>query len=96
MNKSIPSRIAYDTRAIDLRTHKIAMGKDIQKEIQSAEFTLMLKKARLSVGGMIDKNHIAQLVSRSQEINLQALSDELIVARWFAAKTQQDLGKDGQ
>lgn len=96
VNKSIPSRIAYDTRAIDLRTHKIAMGKDIQKEIQSAEFTLMLKKARLSVGGMIDKNHIAQLVSRSQEINLQALSDELIVARWFAAKTQQDLGKDGQ
>lgn len=96
VNKSIPSRIAYDTRAIDLRTHKIAMGKDIQKEIQSAEFTLMLKKARLSAGGMIDKNHIAQLVSRSQEINLQALSDELIVACWFAAKTQQDLGKDGQ
>lgn len=96
VNKSIPSRIAYDTRAIDLRTQKIAIGKEIQKEIQSAEFTLMLKKARLSTGGLIHPNQINQLVNRSKETNLQALSDELIVARWFAAKTQQDLGKDGQ
>lgn len=96
VNKSIPSRIAYDTRAIDLRTQKIAIGKEIQKEIQSAEFTLMLKKARLSTGGLIHQNQINQLVNRSKETNLQALSDELIVARWFAAKTQQDLGKDGQ
>ena len=96
VNKSIPSRIAYDTRAIGLRTQKIAIGKEIQKEIQSAEFTLMLKKARLSTGGLIHPNQINQLVNRSKETNLQALSDELIVARWFAAKTQQDLGKDGQ
>lgn len=96
LNKEIPSRIAYDTRAIDLRTKKIARGKEIQRDIQTAELTLMLKKARLSQGGAIKKQHIDQLTERAKNITLQQLSDELIVARWFAAKTQQDLGKDGQ
>jgi CRISPR-associated protein Cmr2 len=31
LNKDIPSRIAYDTRAIDLRTKNIAPGKNIRK-----------------------------------------------------------------
>lgn len=96
LNKEIPSRIVYDTRAIDLRTKNIARGKGIQKEIQAAELSLMLKKARLAQGGEIKKQHIDQLTERAKHINLQLLSDELIVARWFAAKTQQDLGKDGQ
>ena len=96
LNKDIPSRIAYDTRAIDLRTKNIAPGKNIQKDIQTAELTLMLKKARLANGAEIKKVHVDKLTNRATEINLQALSDELIVARWFAAKTQQDLGKDGQ
>lgn len=96
LNKEIPSRIAYDTRAIDLRTKNIARGKAVQKDIQTAELTLMLKKARLLAGGTIQQEHIHKLTERAKDINLQLLSDELIVARWFAAKTQQDLGKDGQ
>lgn len=96
LHKAIPSRIAYDTRTIDLRTKNIAYGQDIQKDIQTTELTLMLKKARLSAGGTIQQEHIHKLAERARKINLQLLSDELIVARWFAAKTQQDLGKDGQ
>lgn len=96
LHKQIPSRIAYDTRAIDLQTKNITKDPEIQKGIQSAELTRMLAKARLATGGSINKEHINKLVKRSESINLQLLSDELIVARWFAAKTQQDLGKDGQ
>lgn len=96
LHKKIPSRIAYDTRAIDLYTQNIAKDREIQKGIQSAELTRMLNKARLANGGAIGQDYIERLVNRAETINLQLLSDELIVARWFAAKTQQDLGKDGQ
>lgn len=96
LDKNIPSRIAYDTRAIDLSTKNISNQNQIQKGIQSAEFKRMLKKARLVNGNKVEQNVQDQLVDRAENINLQVLSDELIVARWFAAKTQQDLGKDGQ
>lgn len=93
INKNIPSRIAYDTRAIDLRTQNISKDEDIQKGIRTAEFSRMLKKARLAKGGIVDVNHQRKLTERAEKIGLQVLSDELIVARWFAAKTQRDLGK---
>ena len=103
LKKEIPSRIAYDTRTIDLRTKNIAKDQEIQKEIQIAELTLMLKKARLVNGNEIKEENIkaintrfSKLVEQKKQSALQQLSDELIVARWFAAKTQQDLGKDGQ
>lgn len=96
LHKQVPSRIAYDTRAIDLQTKNIAKDKDIQKGIQSAELSRMLTKARLASGGSVAKQHVEKLTERAKHIGLQLLSDELIVARWFAAKTQQDLGKDGQ
>lgn len=96
LNKAIPSRIAYDTRAIDLRTQNISQQQHIQQGIQNAELVRMLKKARLAHGGVIDAEHINKITQRAEDIQLKQLSDELIVARWFAAKTQQDLGKDGQ
>ena len=95
INKNIPSRIAYDTRAIDLRTKNITDNTEIQKGIQTAEFKRMLKKARVINGGTVATDHQDKLTERANQIGLQVLSDELIVSRWFAAKTQQDLGKDG-
>jgi len=95
LHKQIPSRVAYDTRAIDLQTAGISFDQDIQKGIQGAELIRMLRKARLSNGQVIAKEYIHKLVTRAETINLQLLSDELIVARWFSAKTQRDLGKDG-
>ncbi len=93
VNKNIPSRIAYDTRAIDLRTQNISKNEALQKGIRTAEFSRMLKKARLTKGGNVEAEHQRKLTERAEEIGLQVLSDELIVARWFAAKTQRDLGK---
>lgn len=95
VKKAISSRIAYDTRAIDLRIKNITTDKELHKNIQMAEFKRMLMQARVIQGGQIDKDHQMKLEARASEISLQELSDELIVARWFAAKTQQDLGKDG-
>lgn len=94
--KQIPSRIAYGVRDIDLRTHKITQNKELLKKIQAAELKRMLQNARLESGQEISKEVIEQLNQRALTISLQELADELIVARWFAAKTQTDLGKDDQ
>ena len=54
----------------------------------------MLKKTRLATGEKVPETTIESLQHRAQDIDLDKLSDELIVARWFAAKLQKDLGKE--
>ena len=54
----------------------------------------MLKQARTAKGNAIDTETIQQLKYRGVDIGFDKLADELIVARWFAAKTQQELGKE--
>lgn len=97
-DKSIPSRVAYDIRAIHLQTCDYGKNNekdpDLHKKIQSAEMTRMLKQARTDKGEKIDSDIIKELTQRGEMIGLDALADELIVARWFAAKTQKDLGKE--
>lgn len=93
--KEIPSRIAYDIRAIYLCTKDFAEGnKDLLQNIQKAELTRVLKQARTDNGQEIKKAIIDELAERGEVIGLDKLADELIVARWFSAKTQKDLGKE--
>ncbi|MFW1644918.1 type III-B CRISPR-associated protein Cas10/Cmr2 [Acinetobacter guillouiae] len=94
VNKQIPTRIAYDTRAIDLNTQFISSDRDLLQKIRVAELKRMLKKTRLATGEKVPETTIESLQHRAQDIDLDKLSDELIVARWFAAKLQKDLGKE--
>ena len=96
-NKDIPSRIAYDIRDIYLRTHQIAKDNSdvgLNQKIQLAELTRMLKQARTATGQKLTQNTIDGLCNRGQKVGLDTLADELIVARWLAAKTQKDLGRE--
>lgn len=95
VEKQIPSRIAYDIREIYLRTCDFAIDdKQLQKDIQSAELLRMLKQARTNQSKKIADQTIDMLNERAKKIGLDNLANELIVARWFAAKTQKDLGKE--
>lgn len=94
-DKAIPSRVAYDIRGIYLRTHQIAKDNlDLNTNIQLAELTRMLKQARTPTGEKLTQNTIDGLCSRGKKVGLDKLADELIVARWLAAKTQKELGKE--
>lgn len=95
LHKDIPSRVAYDIREIHLRTNLIAHDDaTLHQDIRSAELKRMLKQARTAKGEKISSETIQQLQKRGYDIGLDKLADELIVARWFAAKTQQELGKE--
>lgn len=94
LNNDIPSRVAYDIREIYLRTvHFAPDDKELRKKIRSAELRRMLKQARTPKGHKICLDIVEKLVERSEQVDLNQLADELIVARWLAAKTQKDLGK---
>lgn len=93
--KDIPSRVAYDIRAIYLRTQNFAPNDEkLLKKIRRAELKRMLEQARTPTGNQICPKIIEQLTQRGEQIGLDKLADELIVARWLAAKTQKDLGKE--
>ena len=95
VEKQIPSRIAYDVREIYLRTCDFAIDdKQLQKDIQSAELLRMLKQARTNQSKKIADQTIDMLNERAKKIGLDNLANELVVARWFAAKIQKDLGKE--
>lgn len=101
-DKTIPSRVAYDIRAIHLRTYDFSdeyQPKEdttltLRQKIQSAELIRMLNQARTDKGEKIHSDIIEQLKVRGEAVGLDRLADELIVARWLAAKTQRDLGKE--
>lgn len=95
--KSIPSRIAYDTRDVHLRTaFAVQQENEHALNIQLAELKRMYERARTAKGEKLSPALIEQLNQRFIQIKkLDQLADELIVARWFAAKTQKDLGTEG-
>ena len=103
-DKTIPSRVAYDTRAIHLATSFVLTSNDVElgKKIRKAEFARMLEKARTTTGEKLSSEMKIALQQRLEvntqgtTIDLDQLADELIVARWMAAKTQLDLGRDAQ
>ena len=94
-DKAIPSRVAYDIREIFLRTKNFAKDdEELLKNIRNAELTRMLKQARTATGQKLTQNTIDGLCNRGKKVGLDTLADELIVARWLAAKTQKDLGRE--
>lgn len=95
INKSLPSRVAYSVRDIQLHTQAIAQDDTaLHTKIQSAELERMLKKARTPNGKELEKDDINNLKSRGENIGLATLADELMIARWLASKTQKDLGRE--
>ena len=92
-SKTIPSRIAYDTRNVHTRT-KFALTGIPELGIPQAEFSRMLEHARTQGGEKLTKENRERLEQRANELGfnkLDQLSNELIIARWFAAKTARDI-----
>ena len=100
------SRIAYDTREVFKRTDFQTKGKvsddykKLMQDIRQAEFKRMLSKARTVDGAALSQNLKVELEKRlevlqkdSSSDGLNQLATELIIARWFAAKVQKDLGE---
>ena len=95
MDKTLPSRVAYDVRSLHQQTVFALAEKDgIGAKIQQAELKRMFDKARTREGKMISTEHVQALTHRAKR-GLNRLADELIVARWLSAKVQSDLGEDG-
>lgn len=93
-NKAIPSRIAYDIRQIALRTQAIALDNQVlQNSIRLTELMRLLKQARTNQGNKLEKCDIERIKERAEVMGLERLADELLVARWLAARTQKDLGR---
>lgn len=101
--KKISSRIAYDSRDIFMRTDfspSNDLSSELHQNIRQAEFARMLDKARDMEGGNLD-NEVQEalkrrLNARPEADALNVLATELIIARWLAAKTQNDLGQEAQ
>lgn len=91
--KKIPSRVAYDTRDVHRRT-EFAFEKVGLSPIQKSEFKRMLERARTRSGESLDKPVAEKLNQHAKEIGLPALADQLIIARWMAAKTLRDIGDE--
>ncbi len=93
-DKTIPSRVAYSIRDIALQTEIVSTDDEsLQKNIRLAELNRMLKQARTNQGKELKKDDINKLTERAKKIGLKELANELLVARWLAAKTQQELGR---
>lgn len=101
--KKISSRIAYDSRDIFMRTDfspSNDLSSELHQNIRQAEFARMLDKARDMEGGKLD-NEVQEALKRRLNARpdadaLNVLATELIIARWLAAKTQNDLGQEAQ
>ena len=101
--KKISSRIAYDSRDIFMRTDfspSYDLSSELHQNIRQAEFARMLDKARDMEGRKLD-NEVQEALKRRLNARpdadaLNVLATELIIARWLAAKTQNDLGQEAQ
>lgn len=95
--KTIPSRVAYDTRNVYQRTLFALQGIDKQEGIPKAEFKRMLDKTRTRGGEKLTDDTRKLIESRANSLGygkLDSLATELIIARWFAAKKASDLGRE--
>lgn len=97
--RKLPSRLAYDARQVHRRTAFALTGDSPERGIPAAEFARLLDRARREDGGRLDPEIVARLEGRLEalyrdDLDLATLADELIVARWLAARTAGDLGGD--
>jgi len=94
----VPGRLAYDTRAIAMQSKAIGMS----PEVAEAEFFRLLTRAQQRGGAEKISEEIRDALKARQKIlrtkaekadpsGLLRLANELIVARWLAAKTLRDV-----
>ena len=61
--------------------------------IHAAELARTLDRARERGGGEALSKGLKNLVTRrAEQVGIAQLADELIIARWLAARTQADIG----
>ncbi|TVQ93797.1 MAG: type III-B CRISPR-associated protein Cas10/Cmr2 [Chromatiaceae bacterium] len=94
----LPSRVAYDLRAIDRRL--AWMREDDSQSargMREAEVARMLDRARTEGGGTgLAALQRRQILAAARRQPLAQVADALILARWLSARTAADLGVRGQ
>lgn len=91
--RTLPSRMAYDARAVHQRTAFALAGNTPQRGIVDAEFARLLMRARTETGEVLSEPVRARLLASAERIGLAQLADQLIVARWLAARDARDIGE---
>ena len=98
----LPSRVAYDLRAIDRRlAGQKRLGARVDAELDAAmrraEVARTLDRARAE-GGSVPLGEAMQalILDESAKQPLAELADALILARWLSARNAADLGDRGQ
>ena len=91
----LPTRVAYDLRAID---RNLAWIRDDHGEtaggMRAADVGRLLDRARREGGSRSIPEEMRSLLRESAERQpLNWLADTLIIARWLAARTDRDLGE---
>lgn len=91
----LPSRAAYDLRAIDLRLAGLRKDEGkIAGGMRAAEMERLLDRARGEGGSKrIPANLRCLLREQAAARSLNELADTLIIARWLSARSAGDLGE---
>ncbi len=94
----LPSRAAYDLRAIDRRLAWLRQDEgETARGMRKAEVARMLDRARAEGGTKALAEAQRDLIlERARNQPLADLADTLILARWLSARTAADLGERGQ
>ena len=98
---TLPSRVAYDLRAIDQRrTALTRLGGNviataqIEQAMQHADIQRMLAKARQDGGSELISDTLRDwLLHQTEHWPLDKLADTLILARWLSARNATELGE---
>ncbi len=93
----LPSRAAYDLRAIDRRLAWLREDKTAPAAgMRAAEVARMLERARTEGGTKeVDTPFRDLILERARAESLADLADTLILARWLSARAAADLGERG-
>lgn len=90
--QTLSSRIAYGMQEIVIRTNFPTADDTQLQNIRRVELERMLKQAKTRDGQDIHRDLQVALTERLDQLgDMQKLADELIIARWLAAKTSADI-----
>ena len=93
----LSSRIAYDLRAIgEMTRFALTKPNEVDNSIQQAEVKRLFDKARNRQGEKLAPQHIELIHDRLKQKPMLDVANELIIARWLAAKLQGELGDNGE
>ena len=92
---ALPTRAAYDLRAIDRRLAWLRDDdSDRARGMRAAEVGRMLERARIEGGAERVPDDMRYLIARrARTQSLKELAETLIVARWLSARAGGDLGE---